>query len=124
MSGSGRLNNDYTTFANFLLSAGIVIPAGARNYGGNVAFLQQIGFCSIDAQTIARALVAAANLVPPPITPGHVPSPHRSGGGPSSNLGGPVVVPSGWLVGSPRVQGGQLPLTPISSPLTPTARFP
>ena len=39
MSGSGRLNNDYTTFANFLLSAGIVIPAGARNYGGNVAFL-------------------------------------------------------------------------------------
>jgi len=124
MSGSSRPNNDYTTFANFLLSAGIVTAAGARNYGGNVAFLQHIGFCSIDAQTIARALVAAANLISPPITPGHVPSPHRSGGGPSPNLGGPVTVPLGWLVGSPRVQAGQLPLTAISSPLTPSARFP
>lgn len=124
MSESNRLNNDYTVFANFLLSAGIVIPAAAKNYNMSVQFLQQIGFCSRDAQAIARALVTAAHLAtPPPVTPGHVPPPHRPGGGPSSNPGGPVVVPSGWLVGSLRVQGGLLPLTAtISTP--PAARFP
>ena len=125
MSGSYRHNNDYAVFANFLLSAGIVSPAGAANYGGNVQFLQRIGFCSTDAQTIAQALKANANFVtPPPIGTGHVPPPHGPGGGPSSNLGGPVVVPLGWLVGSVRVQGGLLPLAATSSKLPPTAHFP
>ena len=131
MSESYRHNNDYAVFANFLLSAGIVSPAGAANYGGNVQFLQQIGFCSPDAQTIAQALKAAANSVMrPPITPGHVPPPHAPGGGPSSstggpssNPGGPVVVPLGWLVGPLRVQGGLLPLTATTSKLPPV-RFP
>ena len=123
MPSSVGSKNDYTVFANFLLSAGIVTLTAAKDYNPSVQFLQKIGFCLLDAQAIAHALmIAAAGSPRPPITPGHVPLPHRPGG-PSPIPGGVLAVPPGWLVGSPRVQGGVLPLiSPISAPLA--ARLP
>ena len=124
MPSSVVSRNDYATFARFLLSAGIVSNIAAGDYNQTVQFLQKIGFCAIDAQTIAQALkMAAAGSPRPPITPGHVPLPHGQGGGPSPIPSGVLAVPPGWLVGSPRVQGGALPLiTAISAPLA--ARLP
>lgn len=101
MSGSSNANND-STLAGFLLSAGIVTPSATQNITATQGFLQQIGFCTSEAQTIALALKQQ--------------SLGSLGGSTTSSLasGSPIVVPTGWLgnVGSSK------PLASLSSSIS------
>lgn len=107
-SGGASTNND-STLAGFLLSAGIVTPAATQNTGATQNFLQQIGFCSSEAQAIAAALKQQGLAA---LTTSTGPAPI------SVSPGVQVTVPAGWLgnVGAPKPLA-KLPGVSLSGPV-------
>ncbi len=87
-TGTGSSSNNDTALAGFLLSAALVTPAATQNTSATVTFLQQIGFCTTEANAIAAAL-KQLGLAALTTSIGTAPKPAASGAG--------VTVPIGWL---------------------------
>ncbi|HTB44182.1 MAG TPA: hypothetical protein VK741_11195 [Acetobacteraceae bacterium] len=87
-TGTGSSSNNDTTLAGFLLSAALVTPSATQNTSATVTFLQQIGFCTTEANAIAAAL-KQLGLAALSTSTGIAPTPVALGAG--------VTVPTGWL---------------------------